>query len=212
MKPITNNFNLCLKVFFYAVLIQFFDSTAWAAQDLPLEIDAGTSDCGTDLENCTLSFNGVIRQGDANITADQLYSISENAWELSGNISIEKTGMTIVANQATISLSERQLQSFVLVGSPVSFRYLVGDNSKANGQANKISFNLNTRMISLDGDAQLFEAGNELKGQNIEYDIDAERLKANNKGKGNERVRLVFEPPSKTKNENENEPVTETGN
>jgi len=177
MKSITNNFNLCLKVFFYAVLIQFFNSTAWAAQDLPLEIDADTSDCGTDLENCTLSGNVVIRQGDANITADRLYSISENAWELSGNISIEKTGMTIVANQATISLSERQLQSFVLVGSPVSFRYLVGDNSKANGQANKISFNLNTRMISLDGDAQLFEAGNELKGQNIEYDIDAERLK-----------------------------------
>ena len=170
-----------------------------AAEDLPLEIDADSSDCGTNLENCTLTGNVVIKQGDANITADSLFSISENEWELSGNISIEKTGMNISANQAKISLAERQLQSFTLVGSPVSFRYLQGENSKANGQANNISFNLNTRMITLDGEAQLLEAGNELKGEHIEYDLDAERLKADNQGKGDGRVHLIFEAPSKSK-------------
>ena len=170
-----------------------------AAEDLPLEIDADSSDCGTNLENCTLTGNVVIKQGDAHITADRLYSISENLWELSGNINIEKTGMNISANQAKIDLANRQLQSFTLIGSPVSFRYLVGEKSKANGRANNISFNLNTRMITLDGNAQILDAGNELKGEHIEYDLDAERLKADNKGKGDGRVHLIFEPPSKNK-------------
>ncbi len=176
-----------------------------AAEDLPLEINADSSDCGTNLENCTLTGNVVIKQADVTITADSLFSISENEWELSGNINIENTGMNISANQAKISLAERQLQSFTLLGSPVSFRYLVGENSKANGQANNISFNLNTRMITLDGEAQLVEDGNELKGEHIEYDLDAERLKADNQGKGDGRVHLIFEPPSKTEKNNTQE-------
>lgn len=176
------------------------------AESLPLEIDADSSDCGTDLENCTLSGNVLIRQGDAVIRADKLFSLSENDWELNGNIVIEDTGMTIDAQQANIALFERQLRSFSLTGEPVSFHYLVGDSKRANGKANKISFDLNTRMISLDGSAQLIEAGNELNGDHIEYDIDAERLKANNQGQANDpnggqsggRVHLIFEPPQKT--------------
>lgn len=191
--------NLITKTLVSALIISFVSISFSAAEDLPLEIDADSSDCGTNLENCTLTGNVVIKQGDANITADRLYSISENLWELSGNINIEKTGMNISANQAKISLADRQLQSFTLIGSPVSFRYLVGENSKANGQANNISFNLNTRMITLDGNAQIVDAGNEINGEHIEYDLDAERLKADNQGKGDGRVHLIFEPPSKNK-------------
>ncbi len=195
----------CITAIYTGLVFGLLSVNLQAAEDLPLEIDADTSDCGTNLENCTLTGNVVIKQGDANITADRLFSISENEWELSGNISIDKTGMNISAKQAKISLADRQLQSFTLVGSPVSFRYLVGENSKANGQANNISFNLNTRMITLDGDAQLLESGNELKGEHIEYDLDAERLKADNQGKGDGRVHLIFEPPSKTKTSNSEE-------
>ena len=199
------NLFLITKTLCIGLFIGFVSISLSAADDLPLEIDADSSDCGTNLENCTLTGNVVIKQGDANITADTLFSISENEWELSGNISIENTGMNISANQAKISLVDRQLQSFTLIGSPVSFRYLVGEDSKANGQANTISFNLNTRMITLDGDAQLLEAGNELKGEHIEYDLDAERLKADNQGKGDGRVHLIFEPPSKTEKTNTEE-------
>ena len=202
MLPINKK---CITAIYTGLVFGLLSVNLQAAEDLPLEIDADTSDCGTNLENCTLTGNVVIKQGDANITADRLFSISENEWELSGNISIDKTGMNISAKQAKISLVDRQLQSFTLVGSPVSFRYLVGENSKANGQANNISFNLNTRMITLDGDAQLLESGNELKGEHIEYDLDAERLKADNQGKGDGRVHLIFEPPSKTKTSNSEE-------
>lgn len=174
------------------------------AQSLPLEIDADSSDCGTDLENCTLQGNVYIQQGDAKITADKLFSRTESEWELSGNIQIKKTGMTINANQANIKLVKRQLKSFILKGQPVHFKYLVADDSRARGQANNITFDLTTRVITLDGDAELVGEGNELKGEHIEYDIDSERLKANNQGKGDGRVHLIFEPPTTTE-QSENE-------
>lgn len=199
MLKITQNLTLITKALATSLFLGLVSLSLSAAEDLPLEIDADSSDCGTNLENCTLTGNVVIKQGDATITADRLYSISENQWELSGNISIDQTGINISANQAKIALAERQLQSFTLIGSPVSFRYLVGESSKANGQANNISFDLNNRMITLDGNAQLLEDGNELKGEHIEYDLVAERLKADNKGKGDGRVRLIFEPPSNKK-------------
>ena len=199
MLKITHNLTLITKALATSLLLGLVSLSLSAAEDLPLEIDADSSDCGTNLENCTLTGNVVIKQGDATITADRLYSISENQWELSGNISIDQTGINISANQAKIALAERQLQSFTLIGSPVSFRYLVGESSKANGQANNISFDLNNRMITLDGNAQLLEDGNELKGEHIEYDLVAERLKADNQGIGDGRVRLIFEPPSNKK-------------
>lgn len=167
------------------------------AESYPLEIDADRSDCGSNLKNCTLSGNVLIRQGDARVTADKLFSRTQNLWELSGNITIDKTGMTIKAQQATIALRQRELESFSLVGSPVNFQYLVGDDSRAKGQADSISFDLKTRIISLDGNAQLIETGNELNGEHIEYNIDAQRLKANNQGKGDGRVHLIFDPPPK---------------
>ena len=199
MLKITQNLTLITKALATSLFLGLVSLSLSAAEDLPLEIDADSSDCGTNLENCTLTGNVVIKQGDATITADRLYSISESEWELSGNINIDQTGMNISANQAKIALAERQLQSFTLIGAPVSFRYLVGESSKANGQANNISFDLNNRMITLDGEAQLLEDGNELKGEHIEYDLDAERLKADNQGKGDGRVRLIFEPPSNKK-------------
>jgi len=41
-------------------------------EQFPLEIDADTSTCATDLEDCVLEGNVVIRQGDASITADKM--------------------------------------------------------------------------------------------------------------------------------------------
>jgi len=136
-------FALCLVA--APMLIQAEESAA-------IEIDADQSNCGTDLEDCTLEGNVVIKQGDSNITADK---------------------------------------------SPVNFNYLVGSESRASGNANNVSFDLNQRMISLDGNAQLIDGKNELNGEHIEYDLNKERLKANNQGNGTGRVHLVFEPPTK---------------
>jgi lipopolysaccharide export system protein LptA len=198
-----NKFNLSLFIAMFTLFAGLH-----AAESFPLEIDADSSDCGTDLENCTLTGNVLIRQGDARVTTDKLFSRSETEWELSGNITIEKTGITIDAEQASIILSERQLESFSLVGAPVNFRYLVDNNSQATGKANNISFNLNSRMIILEGGAQLLESGNELNGEHIEYDVDAERLKANNQGQGDGRVHLIFEPPEKTDQQSDNDNET----
>ncbi len=181
-----------------------------AAQDeqLPLEIDADTSTCATDLKDCVLEGNVIIRQGDASISADKLYSQSETAWELEGNIVIQKTGMSINAENAKVALEERQLNNVQLLGSPVQFSYLVDNQGKANGQADSVAFDLNRRIITLDGNARLVEGGNELTGEHIEYDLNKERLKAKNQS-GNEqgRVHLIFEPPEKKK-----EPATDSSN
>jgi len=82
---------------------------------------------------------------------------------------------------------------------------LVGSEGKANGQADSVAFDLNRRVIILDGNARLMEGGNELKGEHIEYDLNQERLRANNKSGGEKgRVHLVFEPPKKKVSEDSN--------
>lgn len=202
MKPLKN-----LLIVFTGCLL-FSHNTFAENEQFPLEIDADTSTCATDLNDCVLEGNVIIRQGDASITADKLYSQSEMTWQLEGNILIEKTGMSIKAESAKVALEERQLNNVELLGSPVQFNYLVGSEGKANGQADSVSFDLNRRIISLDGNAQLIEGGNELKGEHIEYDLNKERLKANNKnGDDQGRIHLIFEPPKKkdtdaTKSEN----------
>jgi len=146
IKNITTIAIFALSLIAAPMLIQAEESAA-------IEIDADQSNCGTDLEDCTLEGNVVIKQGDSNITADKLYSLNENEWELDGNVNIEKTGMRISAVKAKVVLVERQLRKVVLTGSPVNFNYLVGSESRASGNANNVSFDLNQRMISLDGNA-----------------------------------------------------------
>jgi len=141
----------------------YLSSNSFFAEDFPLEIDADSSDCGTNLENCTLAGNVIVRQGDAQIRADKLFSRSENEWELDGNIVIEKTGMQVSADRALVALQERQLKDFTLIGSPVNFQYLVGSTRRAQGRANNISFDLNTGKIVLDGNARLLDGANELR-------------------------------------------------
>jgi len=54
-----------LKTIILCLTLSLFCFTVNAAEDLPLEIDADSSNCGTNLEDCTLSGNVVIKQGDA---------------------------------------------------------------------------------------------------------------------------------------------------
>lgn len=179
-------------------------------EQLALEIDADTTTCSTNLDDCYLEGNVVIKQGDTSITADKLYSKSETEWEFDGNITIQKAGMLVNALKANVSLEDRQIEKVNLVGSPVNFNYLVDNQGQANGQADKVSFDLNTRVIVMDGNARLIEGGNELTGEHIEYDLNQERFKANNTtGDKKGRVHLVFEPPKK-KNESESGNTTNT--
>jgi len=189
-----------IKLVLAALVSSICLTTIAASEQFPLELDADTSDCGTDLANCVLSGNVVIRQGDTSIKTDKLHSLSETEWELDGNITIEKTGISISASKAKIILIERQLTRVQLIGSPVNFNYLVGAESRASGEAQSISFDLNRRVVTLDGDAKLLDGKNALNGEHIEYDLNKERLKANNQGKGDGRVHLVYEPPAKKSN------------
>jgi len=187
-----------IKILTLLTLLSALNFTMLAEEQFPLEIDADASTCATDLKDCVLEGNVIIRQNDASISADKLYSKSETAWELEGNIIINKTGMKINAENAKVELDERQLNTVQLLGSPVQFSYLVDTESRANGRADSVSFDLNRRIITLDGNARLMDGGNELTGEHIEYDLNQEKLKANNKSGGKQgRVHLIFEPPTK---------------
>jgi len=163
-----------------------------------LDLKADDTDCGLDMIDCSMRGNVVITQGDIIIRTDKLESVSESSWLLEGSVNIENAGTQVSAETATVSLVEAQLTKVQLQGAPVSFSYEVDGESQANGEANLITFDLTERLISLDGEARLFDGGNELAGEHVEYDLNNERLKANNlSGDNNGRVHLIFEPPKK---------------
>ena len=126
---------------------------------------------------------------------------ADNAWEdeapdtiqFSGHFELKARDWYLSADQATLYGNLDDPETAILTGSPANIQLeTVSDDriETITGQASRIVYQRVTNRISLVGGASLSRAGQTMQSEEIEYDIDQDRILAG----GSEGVRIRVKP------------------
>ncbi|EPR80678.1 LptA, protein essential for LPS transport across the periplasm [Acinetobacter gerneri DSM 14967 = CIP 107464 = MTCC 9824] len=125
----------------------------------------------------------------------------------SGNVIIEQGTMKLQAANIVANLNKnRQMSVVTATGSPAKFQQQVdSDKGVAKGEASKIVYNAETGIITLIGNAYLYQNGASIRSSTLKYsmnkgDIEASGSSNSTSGSGSSsgRVQIII-PPSSSK-------------
>ena len=137
--------------------------------DLQQELKVAAVSQKADIKNNQVIFFGPVNvtQGTININADQLRAFSEES-----------------GGQKTM----------VATGNPATFSQELDDGRIGTASANEIRYELASSILTLKGNAKLDQAGSQVTGNLISYNIDKQQLIAESSGDGEDRVITIFQP------------------
>ena len=142
-----------------------------ATKDLEQEITIKSQRQAADLKNKIASYldNVSIRQGSISITADivKVFSLID-----------KKSG--------------EKNDTYLAKGKPAIFQQKLEDGSLIKLQADEITYNPNSNMITISGNALVKQAGSEVSGNEITYNTLSEKLEA--QGANNQSVTTILQP------------------
>ncbi|RTR26206.1 lipopolysaccharide transport periplasmic protein LptA [Shewanella atlantica] len=152
--------------------------------DLKQEVKISAASQEADIKNNQIIFNGPVEvtQGSVKILADELRAFSKE----------EGGGKILVAT-----------------GSPATYSQIMEDGRPASASAKEIRYELSSRTLTLIGNATLEQAGSQVTGNQIRYNIAKQQLIA--ESTGNDRVITIIQPENyQEETETEPEPQTPT--
>ncbi|NMH60452.1 lipopolysaccharide transport periplasmic protein LptA [Alteromonas ponticola] len=124
-------------------------------------------------------------------------------------VSITQGTLKIDATEVEVNASNGEgKEIFIARGEPANYQQKMEDGTLVKAQANEIRYEVNKRMISLKGNAQLQQDTSSVRGDTISYDMNKEQLLATSDDENAQgRVTTVFRPESvkKINEQNENE-------
>ncbi|WP_440210576.1 lipopolysaccharide transport periplasmic protein LptA [Actinobacillus pleuropneumoniae] len=132
--------------------------------DQPINIDSGSQSLDMNSNVVTFSDNVVITQGSIKVTADKV----------------------------TIIRQEGKKETLEASGSPVTFQQTLDNGKPVNGKGNSVHYDLNSKFLTLVGNAELKQQGSFIKASKITYDVKKQQLKANSGNKS--RVKTILIP------------------
>ena len=137
------------------------------SNDLQQEVKIQAVRQSADIKNNQITFFGPVEvtQGSIHIKADELKAFSEG-----------KEGQRVL----------------VATGSPATYQQTLDDGRSAAASAKEIRYNLASRTLTLTGKATLDQAGSQVTGDVIRYNINKQQLIA--ESKGGERVITIIQP------------------
>jgi len=159
------------KVFALSCSLIFFSPAQAAKKDLEQEITIKSQRQAADLKNKIASYldNVSIRQGSISITADIVKVFS-------------------VVNEQNGEKND----TYLAKGQPAIFQQKLEDGSLIKLQADEITYNPNSNMITITGNALVKQAGSEVSGNEITYNTLSEKLEA--QSAHNQSVTTVLQP------------------
>ncbi len=158
------------KIFIISLLSLVSISSAYAKEgDLQQELKVAANSQKADIKNNQVIFFGPVNvtQGTININADELRAFGTESG----------TRKTMVAT-----------------GNPATFSQELDDGRIGTASANEIKYELATSILTLKGNAKLDQAGSQVTGNLISYNIDKQQLIAESLGDGKDRVITIFQP------------------
>ena len=99
---------------------------------------------------------------------------ADSSWSFIGAVKLERGSMTLLADSMTVERTAGKIVAVVANGNHVQFK-----QSKPNlvtASSSRVTYNAENQTIVLSGDVELLQAGNQIRGERIEYDLRAGEL------------------------------------
>ena len=123
----------------------------------------------------------VITQGDVRIEAAEANVVGgldfENGeWTVSGNVRIKAEGGSLRSDKAVVRFRNNLISQATITGSPAEFEQLRQDGTTSRGHASTIYYEPGSGTVKLRENAWLSSGCNELKGDQLVYNIKTQRV------------------------------------
>lgn len=164
----------------------------------PISLDAASSD--VDYKSNIVVFRDVvISQGDVRVSADRAQAtgldFENSTWTFSGNVQMKVEGGSLSSSEAKIDFRANRISRATISGSPARFeQQLANSATTANGRASSIEYDLTTNTVKLAKDAWLSDGRNEIRGEELVYNLQEQRVQAQARPGQNDRVRITIRP------------------
>jgi lipopolysaccharide transport protein LptA len=190
------------RIAFAAILALVLAMPAIAAQptkgrNAEIVVDAASSD--VDYRSNTLLFRDVvITQGPLRVQAERARAtgldFKDATWTFSGKVKIDVEGGTMRAEEAVVNFVADQLARATVRGKPAEFEQQMKTGGKARGRAGSLVYETRGGTVTLKENAWLSDGRSEIRGQQLVYEIAAQRVQAGKTTGSDERVRIVIRP------------------
>ncbi len=115
-----------------------------------------------------------------------------------GSVVITQGTIRIKADKVSVNAVGNKVTKIVCTGKPAHYQQQPRPDAElVTARANTIEYHLSKNAITLLGAASLEQEGSTLKGERINYDLQAELVEATGSTTGNQRIQMVI-PPQKT--------------
>lgn len=132
------------------------------------------------------------------IEADEGVFDPDGVSVLTGAVALRQGSLHLNAHQMTLSAAEGQLHRIVAIGNdeaPAAFRQQPGSSEPVvHARAKRIDYAVAAQRITLQGDAFVAQADQEIAAEAIDWNLEAGRVEARSSEPG--RVRLKWQPPA----------------
>ena len=108
---------------------------------------------------------------------------------------INQGSMRIEGQEVTIINENGEPKTITAIGNPARFQQQPEvDKAIIYGKGDKIFFDNTIQFLTMNEDAELIQEGNILRGFHVEYDMVAQKARANSNGNEEDRVNMVIQP------------------
>lgn len=113
------------------------------------------------------------------------------------NVVINQGSLAIIAEYVKVDAANgKGREVFTIKGTPASYTQTLADGSSVNAKASTITYDIGTRTISLEGNAELVQNASTVKGDSIVFDMEKEQMRAQGNSGKDEQVETIFTPDS----------------
>jgi len=172
-------------------------------ETLPIVIDAASSK-GNIPKNTLEMLDVTISQGDLKIRADKAsvaggLDYQNSKWTISGNVRINAQGGSLQSDEAVVTFADNVITRATITGAPAQFEQQREAGAEpARGHANTIDYETATGNVSLKDKAWLSDGCNEIRGEQLVYNIRTQTVQAQSvpasSGNGDGRFRITIQP------------------
>lgn len=132
------------------------------------------------------------------IEADEGVFDPEGVSVLTGTVALRQGSLHLNAHRMTLTAADSQLHRIVAVGNddaPATFRQQPSPSEPVvHARAKQIDYAVAEQRITLQGDAFVAQADQEIAAEAIDWNLEAQRVEARSSEPG--RVRLKWQPPA----------------
>jgi lipopolysaccharide transport protein LptA len=151
-----------------------------------------------DYRKNTASFRDVvITQGDTRIEAALAevaggLDFENGEWTVSGNVRIKAEGGSLRSDKAVVQFRNNLISQATVSGSPAEFEQLRKDGTTSRGHASTISYEPGSGTVRLRENAWLSSGCNELKGEQLVYNIKTQRVEGQPQSNASTPSRIII--------------------